>query len=237
MWRNHHAGSEFTNIAVSLCTKIFCPSKYSYTAKFKKAIFMPVGIDTSFFVPPTGPRNPLSILFLGRIAPVKKPDLLIRALGDCARKGIQFQATIVGDPLPKDFEYRESLKKIAEEEGVSSSIIFHDGVSNEVAKSFYASHEISVNLSSSGMYDKTIFEAMSCETLVLASNENLREIVDDMFIFKEGDRKELAHKLEKLLRLSEEEKVKYGKVLRKVADENHSLKKLSSKLFAVLSSN
>ncbi|MCX6718807.1 MAG: hypothetical protein NTZ38_00260, partial [Candidatus Taylorbacteria bacterium] len=86
MWRNHHAGSTMTDIAAMFCNKVFCTSKYSYTAKYKKTVLMPVGVDMSRFnsdpenMPQSG-RVKNSILFLGRIAPVKKVDVFIEALG------------------------------------------------------------------------------------------------------------------------------------------------------------
>ncbi len=46
MWRNHHMGNFLTDLAGLFCSKIFCTSKYSYTAKHKKTVLMPVGIDT-----------------------------------------------------------------------------------------------------------------------------------------------------------------------------------------------
>ena len=50
MWRNHHSGSFLTDIAAVFCEKVFCTSKYSYTAKYKKTVLMPVGVDTSKFI-------------------------------------------------------------------------------------------------------------------------------------------------------------------------------------------
>ena len=43
--------------------------------KFSHAQLMPVGIDTTTFVPSSEiTRKPRSILFLGRMAPIKRPD-------------------------------------------------------------------------------------------------------------------------------------------------------------------
>ena len=72
LWRNHAKGSFLTSIAVFWCNKVFCTSPSSYTARFKKTKIMPVGINTDFFKPDVSIRKiPRSILFLGRIAPVK----------------------------------------------------------------------------------------------------------------------------------------------------------------------
>ncbi|MEK7180163.1 MAG: glycosyltransferase family 4 protein [Patescibacteria group bacterium] len=236
LWRNHHAGNILTNIAVFLCDKVFCTSKYSYTAKFVNTILMPVGINTDIFQKDTGvAKTPNSILFLARIAFVKKPHILVEALKLLKQKNILFTATIYGDPLPKDHEYEESLKKIVEESGLLSSVFFHKGIPNTETVRVYNSHEIFVNLSSSGMYDKTIFEAMACESLTLASNKNLVDIVDQKFIFEENDANGLAQKLEHLLTLSLDEKIKQGNTLRKVVIEHHSLKGLAIKLASALS--
>jgi len=81
MWRNHPHGNFFTSMAIFLSNKVFCTSEYSFTARYKKTEIMPVGIDTNFFKrDETIPRDPRSILFLGRIAPVKRPDMLIGAV-------------------------------------------------------------------------------------------------------------------------------------------------------------
>lgn len=234
MWRNHHAGSEFTNIVSLFCKNIFCTSKYSYTAKFKKTIRMPVGVDTSVFVSHGRDKKPHSILFLARIAPVKKPDVLIRALGILAQKKVPFSATIVGDALPKDSEYADSLRVLVKDEGVSDKVVFLPGIPNDQTPEVYSSHEVFVNLSSSGMYDKTIFEAMSCETLVLASNENLRGLIDEDFIFTEGDVVELASKLERIILMDRSSRVTHGAIMRDVVLKQHSLDKLRDKLVQVI---
>ncbi|MFA6050278.1 MAG: glycosyltransferase family 4 protein [Candidatus Paceibacterota bacterium] len=227
MWRNHHEGNLFTDIAALFCSKVFCTSKFSYTAKYKKTVLMPIGVDTDKFTDKGSEvRKKNSILFLARMAPVKKPDLLVDALGDLKEKEIEFSASFYGDPLSKDQGYYDGLRKRAES---SSSISFFNGVPNTETPAIYQSHSIFVNLSSSGMYDKTIIEAMSCGCLVLASNENLRGEVDDMFIFKEGDREELGKKMSALLLLSEDEVSSVRKVLRAFALK-HSLSTLSDKL-------
>jgi glycosyltransferase involved in cell wall biosynthesis len=235
MWRNHHAGSILTDIAASFCEKVFCTSRFSYTAKYKKTVFMPVGIDMSWFSNvPEIKREPASILFLGRIAPVKKPDILIRALGELARKGIEFTATFIGDPLPKDEEYARSLRVIAKEEGIEGLIIFLSGIPNDKTREAYSRHELFVNLSSSGMYDKTIFEAMACGCLVLATNKNLEGSIDPMFIAREGDVLDIAAKLCAMLSMSEGDvRIQVEKLKRYVA-QNHSLHSLSERLSDII---
>ena len=231
LWRNHQAGNWLTNLAAFFSDKVFCTSKYSYTARFKKTVLMPVGIDTDFFAAkPEIVRVPRSILFLGRIAPVKRPDLLVEALVQLEKAGSSFSASIVGDALPADLDYLNSLKEKAENFGLSSKLVFSKGIANDRAVDVYNAFEICVNLSPSGMYDKTMFEAMACQCLLLASNENLRGLIDDRFLFEEGNREDLAAKLLALLNSSPEEKREWGRTLREVVVRGHGLRQLGRRL-------
>jgi glycosyltransferase involved in cell wall biosynthesis len=231
MWRNHHSGSILTAIASLFCNKIFCTSKYSYTAKYKKTTLMPVGIDTNLFKEDASIiRKPNSVLFIGRISPVKKAHVLLEVLQNLDKKGIEFYAGFYGDYLPRDEAYYNSLKEKAEKNNLLSKISFGKGVPNRETVKIYNQYQITVNLSSSGMYDKTIFEAMACKSLVLASNENLRGLINDSFIFKQDDSSELEQKLEHLFSLGDDEKKRLGIILRDVVIEKHNLVKLGDEL-------
>lgn len=176
MWRNHHSGSILTDIASFFCNVVFCTSKFSYTAKYKKTVLMPVGVDTNLFKIRTDiKRVPNSILFLGRISPVKRVHIFIDALWHLKNAGLMFTSSIYGDALPKDFVYLESLKKQVKDLGLDHLVSFYSGVPNYQTVEIYNRHEIYINLSSSGMYDKTIFEAMACGCKVLSTNKNLKE--------------------------------------------------------------
>lgn len=174
LWRNHYAGSVLTDVAALFCTKIFCTSKHSYTAKYKKTVLMPVGVDTKLFFPDERiPRKPHSILFLARMASSKRPEMLIDALALLAREDQAFIASIVGSPLPKDEGYYKGLKEKVRSLGLANQVSFHPGIPNSQTPDLYRAHGIFVNTSPSGMLDKTIFEAAASGCRVLAVSEDL----------------------------------------------------------------
>ena len=223
MWRNHHAGSFLTDIAGAFCTKVFCTSRFSFTAKYKKTVFMPVGVDIDNFKPHAeSARTSQSILSLGRISSSKNIDVLVDAVGKIDSPSIN--VNIYGDALPKDVGYFEKLKEKA-----GKNISFHKGIPNIETVKVYQAHDIFVNLSSSGMYDKTIFAAMSCGCIILASNENLRGKIPDDFIFADRSVDELAAKLKILLKYSPTERVEASEKLQAFARQ-HSLSKLAVEL-------
>ncbi len=230
MWRNHYAGSILTRIAMALSDKIFCTSKYSFTATSKKTTLMPAGIDTELFKKTESKKIENSVLFLARMSPAKKPELIIEALNILRKEGVDFTANFYGNPLPVDIPYAESLKEKVKEYKLSDFITFEKGIPNRQAPAIYNAHEIFINPSPSGMYDKTIFEAMACESLILTSNLNLKGQIDDMFLFAENDAQDLARQLKNLLSLGVETREKYGRILRAYVVEHHSLKRLAREL-------
>lgn len=175
MWRNHYAGSQVTDLAVLFCKKVFCTSKYSYTAKFKKTVLMPVGVEVAEFEGDAVTREPRSILFLARMASSKRPEMLIDALGEVLARGISFTGSFYGSALPEDASYYESLQARAESLGLRDRVQFYPGVPHEMTPTIYRAHDISVNCSPSGMFDKTLFEAAAAGCRVIASSEDFKD--------------------------------------------------------------
>lgn len=180
MWRNHYAGSLLTDIAALFCTKVFCTSKHSYTAKYRKTVLMPVGIDYPLFASADGVRRESrSVLFLARIAPSKRPEMFIDALGQVLARGVSFTAAMVGSPREADMAYAHSLEQRAESLGLHGRISFRSGVAHADTPPLFAAHDIFVNCSPSGMFDKTLFEAAASGCRVLAASEDFRDAAGD----------------------------------------------------------
>jgi glycosyltransferase involved in cell wall biosynthesis len=239
MWRNHQDGSFLTNIAAACTHRLFCTSRFSYTARFAKTHFMPVGYGTAF-VPDPEKRQPRSVLFLGRIAPVKRPDVLIRALQQVHKKGIQFTATIVGNALPKDAAFAESLRALVAEGGAdfAQRVVFEAGVPHGDVPAVFQRHDMYVNLSPSGMYDKTIFESMGTGTITFTNNANLKGLfpadIERYFIYEEGSVDDLAEHIAAVLQAPSPDVERVRAAQYEYATSQHSLRALTKKLFREL---
>lgn len=229
LWRNHYQSGFLTDLAAPLCHKVFYTSRFSYTAKFRNAVQMPVGVDVAACRPDAAAMHtPRSILSLGRISPSKRIDVLIDALGILREHGVAFSADIHGSPLPQDEAYHTGLKDQAARLGLDS-VQFHPGPRNADTPAIYASHDIFVNASRSGMYDKTIFEAAACGTVVVASSGDYAAEADTRCVFKDSDAADLARALEGILTLPPSEAValrSHGMALA----QKHSLESLMQQL-------
>jgi len=232
MWRNHYAGTFFTRIAVAFCKRVFCTSKRSYTARFKRTMLMPVGVDVGRFSETgTVTRVPHSILFLSRMAPSKRPDMLIDALGMLKERGLSFSATLVGSPNPEDEAFYAGLRDHIHLLGLDAMVAFRPAVEHAAAAAVFQSHEIFVNTSRTGMFDKTIFEAAASGCLVLASSEDFRNATSPAFHFENAEG--LADKLQFLVTIREETRKEYRDILDQLVRDN-TLPALVAKLAPVI---
>lgn len=170
-WRNHVKGNLLTRISVWVSDRVFCTSPESYTARFKKTEIMPVGIDTEFFKPDSSVvRVPGSILFLGRISPVKKVLEFVEQF-----KNTDYVVTIAGPILGADQEYGDKVLR-----ALSPNIRYTGPVDQVGALRLYQSHEFYANKTPAGSFDKTILEALACGCKMMVDNQAAKNLsVDD----------------------------------------------------------
>ena len=230
-WYNHPLANIYARIASYFANILLYTSPQSYFAKRQKAIKMPVGVDTTLFINYGQKCDNNSILSLGRISPIKNTHVLIEAMNKLDKEGIHTNVTLVGNALEKDILYYETLKNNAE------NINFQKSVANKDSVKIYNSNAVFVNMTKSGSFDKTIFEAMACERIVIASNEGFRDMIQEGYrktlVFKEGDCCDLALKIKEAINLSSNERINIGKYLREIVVANHSLITLAEKLYSI----
>jgi len=227
LWRNHYAGSWMTDLASIFCKKIFCTSKYSYTAKYKKTVFMPVGVDIDRFQPDTHTtRKPNSVLFLARMSPSKRAEILLEALLLLSRAGTTFTVDFVGSPAERDTAYFEAFKEKSKLLG--EKVTFSPAIPNTAAVDIYKTHELFVNTSPSGMLDKTIFEAIASGCIVLASSKDFAQIAGFSYYFETAP--ELAEHIKRIFNLDNETRTASAKTLYTKVVEAHSLPRLAKRL-------
>jgi glycosyltransferase involved in cell wall biosynthesis len=96
-------------------------------------------------------------------------------------------------------------------------------VSHSETADYYNRAGVCLNATPTGSLDKTVLEAMACETPVLVSNSSYCGSIPDIFLFEEGNAGHLADKIEKIFSLSDDERRRYGAQLRRYVIEHHSL--------------
>ncbi len=231
LWYNHTYGTWRAKLAFRIANIVFHTSAFAFSANTKKSVRMPAGIDTEIFKPiPEIPAVKNSLLYLGRISSVKNVDILVEAVQKITKNNVSTHLDIYGSPDKKDEGYITKLKEMASSELGKHIVEFKGSVPNYQIAPIYNAHEIFINLTPRGNYDKTILEAMACERLVLVSSEAFKESLLPQFIFKERDSDDLAQKLQATFLLTGEQKSKYAKDMREYVIKTHSLQLLAEKL-------
>ncbi|MFZ2887225.1 MAG: glycosyltransferase family 4 protein [Minisyncoccia bacterium] len=231
LWRNHKMGSVLTTLACRLATQVCYTSDASYVAAFANAVRMPVGIDTQMFAP--GTPTPGSVLFLGRLDPVKRPEILFSAFEMLSDQGISFHADVYGEATNPESEHARSLVSRTQPFVERGVLTMHGPVKHDRTPAIYASHAVYVNLTPSGSFDKTIGEAMASGCIVVLVNEALRGIIPDAHLVQ-IDTASVARGISTALALSPEEIEQLVRTQRTHVETEHSFTSMIERVLALI---
>lgn len=210
LWYTHKAVSWQLKLAEKLVDKIFTASKESFRLLSHKVEITGHGIDVESFASALdSPHDNRRIKFLsvGRIAPTKDYETIIRGLKEVNIEKIK-QYDIVGEPIkPSDKEYKALLEKLNEllyatvdNDGTQKVLLTFYGVKHTDMPGVYRSHDILVHASRTGSIDKVVLEALASGRIVVTSSEAFADLAKEglVYTFPQGDYQELAKTIEKI---------------------------------------
>ena len=114
------------------------------------------------------------ILYVGRLEPFKGPDILVRALADIPGAAL---VVVGGGPVDEGAWW---LRRVAEEAGVSSRVVWREAMPQERLPDYYAAADLLAMPSRHESFGHAALEAMASGTPVLAAAVGgLREVVAD----------------------------------------------------------
>jgi glycosyltransferase involved in cell wall biosynthesis len=235
LWYTHASVDWSLRAAVPFVKKVFTASAESFRLPLReeKLLITGHGIDCSHFGVGRGPR-PVDALVVGRIAPSKGQDEIIKAL---AHMQPIPRTEIVGDILlEKDEVYRDrllALVRMNPQLGVKLSM--RGAVPWPDIPALMRRARVLVDASHTGSIDKVVLEAMASGTVPLTCNEAFAPLfgeLSDRLMYGRSQAGELAHKLTKLLSLSPEEHAALGEQVRGLVLAHHDLAALVPRLVA-----
>jgi len=167
-----------------------------YGADPERVAVVPPGVDLGRFtpVPPSGRRSARErlgvdpdarlLLFVGRIQPLKAPDVLVRAaarlLGRRPRLRSSLLVAVVGGPSGSGLRQPESLARLVEELGLGDVVRFAPPVAPDLLADWYRAADLVAVPSYSESFGLVALEAQACGTPVVAAGVGgLRETVAD----------------------------------------------------------
>ena len=158
----------------------------------------PMGIDTKNRFLPSEMNNKNLILFVGRLAPEKGVEILIRAMLNIVPHYPTVELLIIGDG-----QLRSELEALTENLGIAKHIRFLGAMPNQELPHYYHTASLVALPSLSEGFGLVVAEAFACARPVVASNlpalqDIVREGINGM-MFSPGDENALAKKINWLL--------------------------------------
>ena len=146
-----------------------------YGADPKKVVLIPCGVDLDTFRPldrekarkEIGLDDDKSLLFVGRIEPLKGLELLIRATAELGG-GAKVRLLVVGGVLDGDPEL-DRMRRLAGELGIEGSVDFVGRVDHEELPLYYNAADVCVVPSFYESFGLAALESMACGTPVVAT--------------------------------------------------------------------
>ena len=171
---------------------------------------IPMGIDAKFFTAVEDPmplREKLGVkkrmlLFVGYFNEVKGIVYLIRAMPEILKHHPQTMLTLIGDGLLKN-----SILDLVKELGIESNVNFQGLIPNSNLPEYYSAADIVIMPSIEEGFGLVWVEAMSCGTLVIASDipvfKNHIRDGENGILFKVKDSRAIAEKVIEVLNAPE----------------------------------
>lgn len=232
LWYNHPKGGLRLAIAMLFADKVFHTSPLAASALSKKSVRMPAGIDTDLFSPQKVERRANSIYLQGRVMPSKRVNTACEAIGLLIERGVEVSLSIVG---PEEQTYADELRRRSKNLIEKGIVTFLGPKSNKDTPVLYSAHAVALNLAAGGHYDKTVLEAMACETPVVITSRAFSGRVPDAWSGKSTPL-EIADTLEAFFSLTPHEREALGKKEREAVVQGESLPALIERLSEVLQS-
>lgn len=157
-----------------------------YGVSSGKVSVIPAGVDTRIFYPEVkseakqklGITSSQTILYAGRIEPIKGLDILLDAFRMINGAG-SAHLIIVGGSLSEDREL-DRLRSRADHLGISEKVTFTGSVGQSELRSYYSAADVFVLPSHYESFGLVALEAMACGTPIVASRVGgIPSFVDD----------------------------------------------------------
>ncbi|HTQ57170.1 MAG TPA: glycosyltransferase family 4 protein [Bryobacteraceae bacterium] len=160
----------------------------------------PLGVDTDEFAPrPFRPNPaPFRIVSVGRLAPVKGPQVLIATVDRLAKRGRQFRLRLAGEGPD-----RPALTQEVQNRGLQEHVVFEGNLNQDELRELYRESDILVLASFAEGLPVVLMEAMAMEIPCVASSVNgVPEIITpeaDGLLVPPGDADALAGAIGRLM--------------------------------------
>ena len=241
LWYAHRAVTPTLKAAACVVERIITSSPDGCRLRNSKVRVTGQGIDTALFVAPQvetrWPAAELRLVHVGRIAPVKRLEILISAARQLRTCTGNVRLDLVG-PVG-DERYARMLRDTVERDGLGHVVHFTGPLERERLPDIYGRAHFMLNASATGSIDKAVLEGMLCGALPVTCNVAFAEYLsrlDPLLYVARGSGMDLAAHVAALWRRESETQRGLAKRCRESVLAFHSLDSLTRRIMDMFES-
>ena len=233
-WKAHSHVSRRMRFYARWCDDlIFTATESSLPIDSPKVRVVGHGIDTDAFRPKEGRSPERKLLYVGRVAPIKRLDNLLRALSACnERYGTEYQLDVVG---PGQTENIDDLLALAESLGQGETVRYLGVQRHSDLPELMSQYWAMANFSRTAL-DKSALEAMACGLPLVTTNKSTLEALPtglrQLLGADEGDEQAEAEVIQRVMSLDLDAYRDVAEAVRELVVKDHSLDRLFAKIMA-----
>lgn len=180
LWYAHGATPRTLRLAHRLVDRVVSSTPEGFRLASDKVVFLGQGVETDVYRPVARrPGKTLRVITVGRIAPSKGTDLLIKALID-GGQDLNWHLVVAGGPTTQDEkDYADASRRYAHDKLAGDRVEFVGRKNADEIAALLATCDVFVNLGATGSLDKAIVEAMASGCPVISSNDAFGRIARD----------------------------------------------------------
>lgn len=246
LWIAHGHTPLMLKLAEKLVNKIVTATPESCRLKSDKIQVIGHGIDIALFY--HGSRKlssskQIDLLFVGRISPVKKIEVLLDMLAMLIERNreLAFSLKIVGSaPDEKAKKYEKYLRDKVQELGIEQAVVFAGSVVHKEVVDFYRKARFVLNPSQTGSLDKTLLEGICAGAIPITSNIAYKDrlsLINPILYTDENTPQAFCNRVEEILKLENFEIDEITAKCQEWVLQNHSLDSLADKLMSIFNMN
>ncbi len=250
LWYAHKATGRLLQLAEKVVDHVVTSTPEGFRLPSRKLQIIGQGIDTEQFktadqtplpTPPPelmeGEAKTFTLISVGRIAPVKRLEIIISAVKALREQGLtNVRLLLVGEVAAQDTDYGEHLRRMVTDYQLNDAVTFTGGMPYEAVVQEYQQADVMVNMSATGSMDKAVLEAMACGLPIVTANESFKRLLApwaDLLYVPPESPEELSVRLKKLALMSADERHTLGQALRQLVIEQHSMEHLTDQLMTI----
>ncbi len=231
-WKTHGKVKALKEtLALTFVDKVFTAGSKSFDRKSDKVVVVGHAIDTERFTMREGAVHaPSACLMVGRIVPIKKIEVALRAF-DSIKSEQDLSLTLIGSP--DNVPYEETLKEYCREHALTMVNFVGSRKQTEMS-AFYDDAGILLHPAYEAGFDKVVLEAMATGVIPLTSIPSFEPVLGPHGLFIPAeDAQGYANAIKRIVRMSLGERKSLRDTLRGVVVSGHSVTSITHRIFGI----